>query len=72
MCWPHANRLFSIRWIQNGLLPPGHFVIGIDEQTALVNTGIDGWEVLGRGKVTLVDDHYQVRELPAGTQLERL
>lgn len=72
MCWPHANRLFSIRWIQNGLLPPGHFVIGIDEQTALVNTGIDGWEVLGRGKVTLVDDHYQVRVLPAGSRLERL
>lgn len=72
MCWPHANRLFSIRWMQNGLLPPGHFVIGIDEQTALVHTGRDGWEVLGRGKVTLVDDRYQVSELPAGSRLERL
>jgi peptidase E len=72
MCWPHANKLFSIRWMQNGLLPPGHFVIGIDEQTALVNTGRDGWEVLGRGKVTLVDERYQIRELPAGSWLERL
>jgi cyanophycinase-like exopeptidase len=72
MCWPHANQLFSVRWLKNGLLPPGHFVIGIDEQTALVNAGTDGWEVLGRGKVTLVDSRYQVRELPAGSRLERL
>lgn len=72
MCWPHANRLFSVRWIQNGLVPPGHFVIGIDEQTALVNAGTDGWEVRGRGKVTLVDDRSQVFELPAGSRLERL
>ena len=72
MCWPHANQLFSIRWIQDGLLPAGHFVIGIDEQTALVNTGSDGWEVQGRGKVTLVNDHYQVTELPAGSRIERL
>ncbi len=72
MCWPHANLLFSVRWLKNGLLPPGHFVIGIDEQTALVNAGTDGWEVQGRGKVTLVDSRYQVRELPAGSHLERL
>jgi len=72
MCWPHANQLFSIRWIQDGLLPAGHFVIGIDEQTALVNTGSDGWEVQGRGKVTLVNDHYQATELPAGSRIEKL
>jgi len=72
MCWPHANQLFSIRWIQDGLLPAGHFVIGIDEQTALVNSGSDGWEVQGRGKVTLVNDQYQVTELQAGSQIERL
>jgi hypothetical protein len=72
MCWPHANQLFSIQWIQDGLLPAGHFVIGIDEQTALVNTGSDGWEVQGRGKVTLVNDQYQITELPAGSRIERL
>ena len=72
MCWPHANQLFSIRWIRDGLLPAGHFVIGIDEQTALVNSGSDGWEVQGRGKVTLVNDNYQITELPAGSWLERL
>ncbi len=72
MCWPHANQLFSLRWLQDGLLPAGYFVIGIDEQTALVNTGTDGWEVQGRGKVTLVNDHYQVTELPAGSRVEKL
>jgi cyanophycinase-like exopeptidase len=72
MCWPHANKIFSIEWMKNGLIPPGHFVLGIDEQTALLNTGSDGWEVQGRGKVTLVNDRYQVRELPAGSHLESL
>jgi cyanophycinase len=72
MCWPHANQLFSMKWLKNGLLPPGHFVIGIDEQTALVHTSTNGWEVLGRGKAILVDDRYQIRELPAGSQLESL
>lgn len=72
MCWPHANLLFSVRWLKNGLLPPSHFVIGIDEQTAFVNTGVDGWKVLGRGKVTLVDDRFQIREFSAGSQLASL
>jgi cyanophycinase-like exopeptidase len=72
MCWPHANQLFSIRWLQDGLLPAGHFVIGVDEQTALVNTGNDGWEVQGRGKVTLVNDHFQVTELPPGSRIQNL
>jgi cyanophycinase-like exopeptidase len=72
MCWPHANQLFSMKWLKNGLLPPDHFVIGIEEQTALVRTGTNGWIVMGRGKAILVDDRYQIRELPAGSQLESL
>lgn len=72
LCWPHANLLFSLRWLKNGLLPPGYTVIGIEEQTALVSAGTGGWEVQGRGKVTLVDSRYRVKELPAGSRLGRL
>lgn len=72
MCWPHANQLFSLKWLKSGLLPPGHIVIGIDEQTAFVSTAKNGWKVLGRGKVTLVDDQSHVTELPSGSQISSL
>lgn len=72
MCWPHANQLFSLRWLKSGLLPPHHFVIGIDEQTAFVQTVNGGWQVLGRGKVSLVDDQFQVTELNPGSRIENL
>ena len=72
MCWPHANQFFSLRWLRNGLLPPGHTLIAIDEQTALVDTGTDGWQVLGRGMVRLVNNQYEIQELPAGSWIKNL
>jgi cyanophycinase-like exopeptidase len=53
ICWPHFNRVFSMRWLERGLLPNGFTLIGIDEQTALVNTG-SSWQVRGRGEVTII------------------
>lgn len=69
MCWPHANQFFSLAWLKAGLLPPGHLLIGIDEQTALVTSGQNRWQVLGRGKVTLVNDRIEVQEFPSSAQL---
>jgi len=53
MCAPHFNRVFPSKWLEHGLLPEGYTLIGIDEQTALVNThGV--WEVRGRGAITII------------------
>ena len=72
MCWPHANQFFSLKWLKNGLLPARHTLVAVEEQTALVNTGGNGWQVLGRGKVLLVNDRYQVQELYSGTRIKSL
>jgi hypothetical protein len=56
------NRLFSMRWVRGGLLPAGHTLIGIDEQTALLaNNG--AWRPIGRGRVLLVDDQFRTQSL---------
>jgi cyanophycinase len=68
LCAPHFDRIFPTRWLEQGLLPTGFTLIGIDEQTALVNTR-GGWEVRGRGAVTLIgDDRTPVRYV-AGQQI---
>jgi cyanophycinase len=72
MCWPHTNQFFSLAWLKSGLMPPGHRVIGIDEQTALVTSGTNGWQVLGKGKVTLIDQDFEVQEYPPNSRLEML
>jgi len=69
MCWPHTNQFFSLEWLKAGLLPPGHRLIGVDEQTALVSSGQNGWQVLGRGKVILVNEHLEVKEFTPEAQL---
>ncbi len=72
MCWPHANQLFSLAWLQSGLLPAEHRLIGIDEQTAMVYTGENGWQVVGKGKVTLVNERFEVKEFLHGSSLGSL
>jgi hypothetical protein len=72
MCWPHANQFFSLRWAKNGLLPPGQTLVAIEEQTALVNSDNAGWQVLGKGKVLLLNDRYQVQEYPTGSWIKSL
>jgi cyanophycinase-like exopeptidase len=64
LCWPHLNFMFSVKWLQAALLPPNLWMIGIDEQTALVNTR-GAWEILGRGSVTLLSPDYQIWRYPA-------
>src|SRR5262249_51636014 len=54
MCIPHFNPFMSQRWLERKLRPRGLTIIGIEEQTALVNTA-GHWEVLGRSNVTLLN-----------------
>lgn len=71
MCWPHTNRLFAMKWVGDGLLPKGHLLIGIDEQTALIVRGSGGL-VLGRGRVFLVNDSLQMRTFTDGMHVPGL
>lgn len=68
MCAPHFDRLFPLKWLERGVLPAGHTLIGIDEMTALV-TVEDSWEVRGRGAVTLFGDDRRPRRFVAGQRL---
>jgi cyanophycinase len=55
---PHHDR-FSRTWVPrlSGLLP-GVLLVGIDEETAMVNDGAGGqWTVYGRGAVTIYGSH---------------
>jgi len=55
VCAPHFNRrLLPKKWLAGEGLPDGFTLIGIDEQTALVSRGDQGWDVRGRGAVTIV------------------
>ena len=53
-CAPHFNRVFSWKWLEHGILADGEVMIGLDEQTALVSHPDGGWQVRGRGGVTLI------------------
>jgi cyanophycinase-like exopeptidase len=67
MCWPHMNRLFSVNWSRQ-LLPDGHRIIGIDEQTAAVRDFSGRWQVWGKGKV-LVAAQSWLREYGPGMEI---
>jgi cyanophycinase len=55
VCAPHFNRrLLPKKWLAGEGLPDGFTLIGIDEQTALVSRGDQGWGVRGRGAVTII------------------
>jgi cyanophycinase-like exopeptidase len=68
-CAPHFNRLFVTKWLEHGLLPPGHSLIGIDEQTALISddgAASSSWQVAGRGMVTLYRGNQLLGRYPSG------
>jgi cyanophycinase-like exopeptidase len=67
MCWPHMNRLFSLNWSRQ-LLPDGHRMIGIDEQTAAVRDISGRWQVWGKGKVVVAKHNWQ-REYVSGMEI---
>jgi cyanophycinase-like exopeptidase len=69
MCWPHMNRLFSLQWSRQ-LLPNGHQIIGIDEQTAAVREGKNCWKVRGQGSV-LFATQQTVNKFPSGTSIHQ-
>jgi cyanophycinase-like exopeptidase len=69
LVWPHLNQFFSMRWLKSGMKPAGHTVIGIDEQTALVGAPDRRWKVFGRGRVTLIDDNYQMQSYNPESEL---
>jgi cyanophycinase-like exopeptidase len=68
MCWPHMNRLFSLNWSRQ-LLPDGHRLIGIDEQTAAVKDISGRWQVWGKGKVVVATDSLQ-QDYVSGMDIE--
>lgn len=57
LIWPHFNRTYSRHWLKQDNCNDGLTVVGIDEQTALVNLG-NGWKVYGRGHVTIIHKDY--------------
>jgi cyanophycinase-like exopeptidase len=69
-CSPHFNRVFTWKWIDRGVIPPGFTMIGIDEQTALVSLENPAWQVRGRGGVTLIRADRTFRRYAAGETLD--
>jgi cyanophycinase-like exopeptidase len=69
ICWPHFNRVFSMRWLERGLLPKGFTLIGVDEQTALVSRDRGVWQVRGRGMVTIMREDLRPIRCQAGDQV---
>jgi len=74
-CAPHFNRLFATKWLEHGLLLPGHSLIGIDEQTALISTdgnagkASSAWQVAGRGMVTVYHGDQLAGRYPSGNTI---
>lgn len=70
MCLPHLNQFFPHRWLRSGMLPVRMRLIGIDEQTALVNLDGNTWEVLGEGRVVIVNTDFNLLELRTGERVQ--
>jgi cyanophycinase-like exopeptidase len=68
LCWPHLNQFFSMRWLEGGIVPPDTTVIGIDEQTAVVQQNGGTWKVLGAGRAVIIPPDRQIRTYYAGDQ----
>ena len=66
-CWPHFNRVFIEKWTEKGLIVDHHILIGVDEQTALVQTGSVA-EVWGNGTVNLIDAQLKKQILHEGNK----
>lgn len=64
---PHFDRpWFSRKWLEYEFLPDGFTLIGIDERTTLARTTNGGWEVFGRGAVTLHKPGHQMARYAPG------
>lgn len=68
LCWPHMNLGFSLAWLRQGALPHGHTLVGLDEQTLIINTS-GAWEVLGRGRARIVDPAYHAYDFVHGERI---
>ncbi len=68
LCWPHLNKFFSMHWVEQGMLPQGCTMLGVDEQTALVSEDALIWQVLGRGRAVVIDESRQLRAYSSGQQ----
>jgi len=67
-CFPHFDRSYAQRWISDDMRPPNTTLIGIDEQTALVNR-YGYWEVLGRGTVAIFECGSAITRYMAGQRV---
>ncbi len=68
LCIPHFNRAYSQRWTSDGVRPTDTTLIGIEEQTALVNTQ-GYWEVLGGGDVAVFERGSDITRFKAGQRV---
>jgi len=68
LCWPHLNKFFSVHWVDQGMLPQGCTMLGVDEQTALLSEDALNWQVLGRGRAVVIDESRQLRAYSSGQQ----
>ncbi|MCC7449199.1 MAG: Type 1 glutamine amidotransferase-like domain-containing protein [Anaerolineae bacterium] len=68
LCIPHFNRSYLQHWTNDEVRPPNTTLIGINEQTALVN--LHGyWEVLGRGTVAIFECGSAITRYQAGQRV---
>ncbi len=65
-CAPHFNRVFTWKWLEQGILAEDDVMIGIDEQTALVSRADHQWDVRGHGAVTLIRNDLQPKRYATG------
>ncbi|MSP14180.1 MAG: hypothetical protein EXR62_14640 [Chloroflexi bacterium] len=68
ICAPHFDRIGIGKWFE-GFLQDGMTLLGVDEQTALVHTS-KGWEVRGRGAVTILRHSLEAQRYGADTRLD--
>ncbi len=68
LCWPHLNKFFALHWVEQGMLPPGCTMLGVDEQTAIVSEDTHNWQVLGRGRSVVIDENREMRSYRSGGQ----
>ena len=71
ICIPHFDQSYMRSWDDPRLLPAGFTLIGVDEQTALVNlASVTGtWTVSGRGSVTILHSQGAPVKYHAGQQI---
>jgi cyanophycinase len=70
--FPHFDRMVAWRGITipilQPLIPDGEYVLGLDEDTALVGRLGAGWQVMGRQKVYIITKN-EIKSYAAGAQV---